>query len=152
MPVCYSGNPLGALPAVPQLLNLNEQGLGLHGYDPVSYWEGQPTPGDENITSSYEGAIYHFANREHKTAFDSNPQRFTPEYGGFCAVAVSEGKTFPIDPLNYCISDERLYLFYNGKLGNTKPQWEQDPQARKASADEHWNANDLLIVYPSAAY
>ena len=152
MAVCCSCDAFGVVSAVAQLLNLNEQGLGLQGYDPVSYREGQPTPGDGSITSSYEGAIYQFATAEHKAAFDSNPQQYIPEYGGFCAVAVSEGKTFPIDPLNYCILDEKLYLFYSGKLGNTKPQWDQDPQARQASADDHWKANELLIVYPSAAY
>lgn len=135
-----------------QLQNLNEQGLALQGYDPVSYATSEPTTGDVTITSNYDGAIYQFVNADNKAKFDADPQRYIPQYGGFCAVAVSEGKTFPIDPQTYTIKDDKLYLFYNGKLGNTKLQWEEDPQTRQANADEHWNKNDLQIVYPTVDY
>ena len=67
-------------------------------------------------------------------------------------MAISEGKTFPIDPKTYKLVDNKLYLFYNGKLDNTKSQWEADQQTRKANADAHWQNNDIQVVYPTMEY
>ena len=135
-----------------QLQNLNEQGVALQGFDPVSYFSDQPTEGSADITSTYDGAIYYFHTQENKAKFDANPKQYLPQYGGFCAVAISEGKTFPIDPKTYKLVDNKLYLFYNGKLGNTKSQWEADQQTRKANADAHWQNNDIQVVYPTTEY
>ncbi|MDJ0708536.1 MAG: YHS domain-containing (seleno)protein [Leptolyngbyaceae cyanobacterium MO_188.B28] len=93
------------------LQNLNELGIALQGYDPVSYFSNQPVKGDSEISTTYNGATYLFSSKSHKATFDATPQQFIPQYGGFCAVAVSEGKTFPIDPNTYTISDSKLYLF-----------------------------------------
>ncbi|NET37048.1 MAG: YHS domain-containing protein [Cyanothece sp. SIO1E1] len=134
------------------LQNLNETGTALQGYDPVSYFSGRPVKGSSDISITYEGATYYFNNKANKDAFEAAPQQYVPQYGGFCAVAVSEGKTFPIDPNTYKVADGKLYLFYNGKLGNTKPQWEADAQTRKANADAHWQENDLTVVYPTVDY
>lgn len=135
-----------------QLQNINETGLALQGYDPISYWESQPCQGNPDISSTYAGAIYQFSDEANKAKFDASPQQYIPQYGGFCAVAISEGKTFPIDPNTYIISDNKLYLFYNGNLGNTKPQWEENPNSRQASADSHWQKHDIAVVYPTMQY
>jgi len=135
-----------------ELLNLNEHGVALQGFDPVSYFSGQPVEGKSDIASTYQGATYYFSNEENKKTFEANPEKYVPQYGGFCAVAVSEGKTFPVDPKTYTITDDKLYLFYNGKLGNTKPQWEADEAKRKANADSHWQKQDIKIVYPTTDY
>ncbi|NEQ54077.1 MAG: YHS domain-containing protein [Leptolyngbya sp. SIO3F4] len=134
------------------LQNLNETGIALQGYDPVSYFSDQPTKGDAKISSTYEGATYHFSSEENKVTFEGNSQQYIPQYGGFCAVAVSEGKTFPVDPDTYSVEDGKLYLFYNGKLGNTKPQWEEDTANRKTQADDHWKHGELTVVYPTLEY
>lgn len=134
------------------LLNLNEAGVALQGYDPVSYFSGQPVKGSDGISSRYEGAIYYFSSDENKAAFEAMPQKYVPQYGGFCAVAVSEGKTFPVDPNTYTVTDDKLYLFYNGKLGNTKPQWEAEPETRQANADKYWQNDELTVVYPTVDY
>ncbi|MBP0002079.1 MAG: YHS domain-containing protein [Cyanobacteria bacterium SID2] len=127
-----------------KLLNVNEDGIALQGYDPVSYFTGEPTQGNSEIASTYDGATYYFASESHKAQFDADPAKYAPQYGGFCAVAVSEGKTFPIDPQTYKVTDDKLYLFYNGELGNTKPQWEADEATRRANADAHWEKGDLV--------
>lgn len=134
------------------LLNLNEAGVALQGYDPVSYFSNQPVKGSAEISTTYEGATYHFSSTANKASFDAAPTKYAPQYGGFCAVAVSEGKTFPIDPSSYIVDDEKLYLFYNGKLGNTKPQWESDAATRKVNANQHWQNDDLKVVYPTVDY
>lgn len=134
------------------LLNLNEQGVALQGYDPVSYFAGQPAAGNAEITATHAGATYYFTTEDNKVKFTTAPEQYAPQYGGFCAVAVSEGKTFPIDPQTYKVTDGKLYLFYNGKLGNTKPQWEDDEANRKTNADTYWQNNDLKVVYPTLEY
>ena len=137
---------------MPHLQNLNEAGVALQGYDPISYFSDHPVKGNTEISTTYNGAIYLFGSEAHKATFDATPQQFAPQYGGFCAVAVSEGKTFPIDPNTYTVTDSKLYLFYNGKLGNTKPQWEADPKTRKSNADAHWDKDDLTVIYPTVDY
>lgn len=134
------------------LKNLNEAGVALQGYDPVSYFVNQPSHGNPETTSIYEGATYYFSNEKNKVEFDNSPHKYTPQYGGFCAVAVSEGKTFPINPNSYVINDEKLYLFNNGKLGDTKPQWEAELNVRQQKADTHWQNDDLVVVYPTGEY
>ncbi|MBE9028240.1 YHS domain-containing protein [filamentous cyanobacterium LEGE 11480] len=134
------------------LQNTNEMGVALQEYDPVSYFSHAAVPGNPEISSTVDGATYYFSSAANKATFDQSPQQYTPQYGGFCAVAVSEGKTFPIDPTSYTVTDNKLYLFYNGKLGNTKPQWEADATTRQANADQHWQNNDLAVVYPTVDY
>lgn len=126
-------------------LNLNEEGIAIQGYDPVSYFtDASPVPGNPDISSTYEDAVYYFSSESNKTKFENDPSQYVPQYGGFCAVAVSEGKTFPIDPTTYKVTEGKLYLFYNGELGNTKPQWEEDEGTRRTNADAHWEKGDLV--------
>ncbi len=124
-------------------INTNEQGVALQGYDPVSYFSDRPVAGNPQITSTYEGVTYYFSNTENKAKFDAAPEQYIPQYGGFCAVAVSEGKLVPVDPETYKITDDKLYLFYNGEYGNTKPEWEADEATLRANADANWQKGDL---------
>jgi len=124
-------------------INLNEQNVALQGYDPVSYFGDHPVIGNSGITATYDGAVYYFATEENKSKFEADPVHYVPQYGGFCAVAVSEGKLVPVDPETYKITDDKLYLFYNGEHGNTKPQWEADEATMRANADAQWQKGDL---------
>ncbi|RNC82233.1 MAG: YHS domain-containing protein [Phycisphaera sp.] len=123
--------------------NVADDHLALQGYDPVSYFDGTPTEGEAGITSEHDGAVYRFANQANKDRFDAAPADYAPQYGGWCAVAASEGKYFPVNPETYEISDNKLYLFYNGEQGNTLPQWEEDRENRRATADKHWAEGTL---------
>lgn len=125
-------------------INLTEQNVAISGYDPVSYFSDRPIPGNPDISASYGDATYHFATAENKAQFEADPERYIPQYGGFCAVAVSEGKLVPVDPETYKVTEGKLYLFYNGEHGNTKPQWEADEATMKRNADEQWEQGDLV--------
>lgn len=127
-------------------LNLTGEGVAIQGYDPVSYFSGQPTLGNSDISSTYDGATYYFITPENKEKFDQEPTQYMPQYGGFCAVAVSEGKLVSVDPLTYKITDEQLYLFYNGEHGNTKPYWDADEATYKVNADERWASGDFTLA------
>ena len=74
-------------------------GYGVSGYDPVAYHtEGQPTVGNDAYTASHEGVTYRFASADNKNAFQTNPEKYAPEYGGFCAFGTAMGRKFPGDP------------------------------------------------------
>jgi len=125
-------------------INLNEQHVAIEGYDPVSYFGDHPIKGNPTITATHDGAIYYFATEENKAKFEADPAYYIPQYGGFCAVAVSEGKLVPVDPETYKVTDGKLYLFYNGEHGNTKPQWEADEATLRANADAQWQQGNLV--------
>ena len=72
----------------------NEAGLALKGYDPVAYFEdGKPSLGHPAIGYRWRGILYHFVSEQHRKAFIDRPARYLPQYGGYCAYAVSEGTT-----------------------------------------------------------
>src|SRR5262245_38094742 len=95
--------------------NLDKDGVGLKGYDPVSYFVGgKPLKGDAKITVTHDGVIYRFASEENRAKFQSEPAKYAPEYGGWCAKAIADKEKVDIDPLNYKITNGRLFLFYKG--------------------------------------
>jgi len=93
------------------LVNLNEKGVIIQGYDPVAYFtDNKPVQGIEKFKFKYHGATYWFASEEHENLFKSNPEKYLPQYGAFCGYAVSIGKLRPVDPTIYQIENGRLIL------------------------------------------
>jgi YHS domain-containing protein len=81
--------------------NTDKNRVILKGYDTVSYFtSSKPLPGDAKITTEYQGAVYRFANEENRTKFLAEPQKYRPEYGGWCAKAIADKDFVDIDPLN----------------------------------------------------
>lgn len=88
--------------------------LGLHGVDAVALTSlGAVAEGDAAFTVVQDGNAYYFASRKSADRFSANPDRFLPQYGGFCAYAVALGKKFDGDPMFADIVDGKLYLFVN---------------------------------------
>ena len=110
--------------------------LALDGYDAVAYFKtGKPTQGVPQHTVTWNGAAWHFATAENKTAFEASPQAFAPQYGGYCAWAVSEGYTAKGDPSVWRVVDGKLYLNYNASV---QKGWEKDIPGRIAKGDKNW--------------
>jgi uncharacterized protein len=131
-----------------QVIRQNAAGVALDGYDPVAYFSEQPMPGQPELAMVHQGVTYYFSSTENRTQFEVSPERYLPEYGGFCAVAMSEGQLVVADPETYQVRDGKLYLFYNGEMGNTKPQWEADEAGLKASADDQWASLEVKLPLP----
>ena len=92
-------------------INKTNTGLAIRGYDPVAYFTVQkPTPGDFGITAVHDGAIYRFASEENKKAFVANPDKYLPQYGGFCAFGLANGVKVDADPELWTVADGKLYL------------------------------------------
>ncbi len=117
-------------------VNKNGQGVALKGYDPVAYFEqGRPVKGSLKFPHEWMGATWWFASTENRALFSKDPQKFAPQFGGYCAYAVSEGYTANIDPEAWEIVDGKLYL--NNSKGVQK-KWEQDVQTRIGAAEKNW--------------
>jgi YHS domain-containing protein len=86
--------------------------LAIKGYDPVAYFtDGKPTLGLASIEHEWDGRIYRFASAEHRDRFKADPARYAPQFGNFCAMALSMGQVVVADPENWLVSDGKLYVF-----------------------------------------
>lgn len=111
----------------------DEPRLALKGYDPVAYFtEGRPVLGKAEFESTLDDARYRFASAEHLTLFESDPDRYAPQYAGSCAGAMSFGLKIEANPENWLIADGRLFVF----AGNRTPTSFTADQA--AAADRNW--------------
>lgn len=129
--------PAGTEQAVaPTYAVFSEDGIAIRGADPVAYFTASEyTPGSDEFTHEWEGATWQFASAENRDLFAANPEEYAPEYGGFCAYAVSQGNTAPIEPTAWKIVDGKLYLNYNDKI---QTRWSKDIPGHIAKADQNW--------------
>ncbi|MFN5943720.1 MAG: YHS domain-containing (seleno)protein [Phycisphaerae bacterium] len=127
--------------------------LAIKGYDPVAYFSGSPQKGKANITTDYNGAVYHFATAANRDAFLADPAKYEPAYGGWCAWAMKDGEKVEVDPTKFIVKNDRLYLFYDGFWGNTKAKWEkEDHAAQVKQADAKWktlSGEDPAMLKPA---
>jgi len=119
-----------------QLLNLDRNGIGIQGYDPVAFFtEQRPVKGNPQFQSDYNGAKYYFASADHKAAFDKDPTRYEPQFGGYCAYGVSHGAKAPVKIEAWQIVNGRLLMQYD--LG-VKDDFNKDQQGTLKKADQNW--------------
>jgi len=118
-----------------------KNGLGAQGYDVVSFFEKNPQKGNVSHSSSFNDAKYLFSSLENKEKFDASPEAFTPQYGGFCAIAMSEGKQVDPNPKSWEVRDGKLYFFTRMLFGiiDAKRQWVKKPEELRALADTAWS-------------
>ncbi len=110
----------------------------IHGYDPVAYFvEQAPVKGNEKYSLVWEGAVWYFASEENKERFEVNPEKYTPQYGGYCAYAVANGYTAKTDPTAWSIVDDRLFLNYNKSI---QKKWDNNREAFIDQADKNWQS------------
>lgn len=119
-----------------------DNGLALEGYDPVAYFTvGKAIEGSKQIRHTMDGVTYYFSSTSNKEAFIKNPERYAPQYGGWCAYAMGDsGEKVEVDPETFKITDGKLYLFYNKFFNNTLPKWNSDEAMLKTKADKNWKA------------
>jgi YHS domain-containing protein len=116
--------------------NLNDNGVIIDGYDPVAFFtDNKPVKGDAQLQFSYEEAIYYFSSQEHLQLFKENPEKYKPQFGGWCAYAVSLGRVAPIDVNTFSIVNGRLVIQHNQRAVNG---WNKDVQGNLVLADKYW--------------
>jgi YHS domain-containing protein len=114
----------------------NWRGLAVSGYDPVAYFrEGKPVAGSSEHELEWMDATWRFSSAENLALFRAAPERYAPQYGGYCAWAVAQGYTASADPEAWRIVDGRLYLNYDADV---QRKWEADIPGFIARANESW--------------
>jgi YHS domain-containing protein len=112
------------------------RGRAIRGYDPVAYFtEGKAVEGSSDHEVEWNGATWRFASAENAETFRADPEAYAPQYGGYCAWAVSQGKTASVDPEQWHIENGKLYLNYNADVQKT---WLSDIPGFVEKADANW--------------
>lgn len=113
-----------------------DKGPALGGFDAVAYFtDGQPVEGDPRFSHEWNGATWRFASQAHLDRFKAEPERFAPQYGGYCAFAMSSGTFAPGDAKRWRIVDDKLYLNANRFAQSL---WEINIPGRVRDADGRW--------------
>ena len=110
--------------------------VAIEGYDAVAYFrQNKPVKGDSAFQYEWQGANWHFSSAENKALFVADPDKYAPQYGGYCAYAVSQNTTAGIDPSQFTIVNDKLYLNYNAKI---QKKWLADQDTYIVAADKNW--------------
>ena len=111
-------------------------GVAIRDYDPVGYFTARkPVLGSADIAYEWSGATWQFASTENRDTFVANPEQYAPQYGGYCAYAVSRGHTAKTKPEAWSIVDNKLYLIYS--LG-VRTRWQRDIPENIKKGDANW--------------
>jgi hypothetical protein len=110
--------------------------VALSGYDPVAYFtEGAPAKGAEAFWFAFDDAVYLFRSAEHRAMFAADPERYAPQYAGFCAAGVSKGYKTEPDPEAWVIAKGKLYVL---QLKERVPDFKRDTAAFVDKANANW--------------
>jgi YHS domain-containing protein len=114
----------------------SEKGVAIKGVDVVAYFtDSKMVMGKPEFKHQWNGAEWHFSSAEHRDLFAKEPARYVPQFGGYCAWAVSNNYTAPVDPGAWKIIDGKLYLNYNKDV---QKKWEEGVLARIQAAEANW--------------
>jgi len=98
--------------------------IAIRGFDTVAYFlEGRAIEGTEQYSTKWKGAVWQFSSAEHLSLFEKNPEKYAPQYGGYCAYGVSQNNLVKIEGTNWTIVDDKLYLNYDDSVQKI---WESD--------------------------
>jgi YHS domain-containing protein len=115
-----------------------KDGAAIGGYDPVAYFTvGKPTKGKAEIETEWKGARWRFSTSEHRDAFEAEPTRYAPQFGGYCAYGLTKGYAAKTEPHAWRIVDGKLYLNYDKEV---QKLWEKGLPAIIAEGEKHWPA------------
>lgn len=106
------------------------------GYDSVAYFtQGEPVEGKSDFKTEYQGAKWFFSSQENLDAFLADPEKYAPQYGGYCAWAVGHNITAKGDPLKWKIINDKLYLNYDDDI---QTKWLKEPEKWIVEGDKNW--------------
>tara|TARA_R110002096_G_scaffold7102_3_gene31475 strand:+ start:5210 stop:5656 length:447 start_codon:yes stop_codon:yes gene_type:complete len=115
---------------------VGNNGFAINGYDPVAYFtQSTPVEGMDSYKSEYMDATFLFSSAENKAMFDENPAQYAPQYGGYCAYAVSKGYTAKTEPDAWTVVDDRLYLNFDTGVRDV---WRRDIPGNIERANANW--------------
>lgn len=117
-----------------EVFTTNDGAIG--GYDPVAYFqESKPVKGKKEFSYRWNDATWLFSNAQNLKLFKANPQKFAPQYGGYCAYGTAEGHKAPTEPNAWSVVNGKLYLNYNLEVQNL---WKKNQIDLIQKADKNW--------------
>lgn len=115
-----------------------QSGNAIRGYDPVAYFtQSKPVKGNEKLVFKWNNANWYFSSQENLDLFKANPEKYAPQYGGYCAYGLSNGYKAPTDADAWTIENGKLYLNYNKEV---RDMWNKERKERIEKADKNWPA------------
>jgi len=118
-------------------VNANANDIAIHGYDAVSYFtDSKAVKGNQKYSATYKSAIYQFSSESNRDQFRNNPEKFAPQFGGFCAMGVALDKKLDTDPTAWKIVEGKLYLNLNKAV---QKKWLSDVPGHLATAERVWS-------------
>ena len=121
--------------------NIDNSNIALQGYSPVSYLDlGLAQRGNSAYKAEHDKVIYYFTSAEQKALFEKNPEKYLPQYGGYCAFGCYAGAKFRVDPNKFLVEDGKYFLYLNNVELDAKQLWlaENNHDQLKAVADRNW--------------
>ena len=116
----------------------NTNGNAIKGYDAVAYFlQNKAIKGSDSFSCDWSGSKWLFASKANLDSFKLSPEKYAPQYGGYCAYGCSENHLAPTDPNAFTIVGNKLYLNYNLKV---KEIWVKDTTGKIKAADGYWPA------------
>jgi YHS domain-containing protein len=113
-----------------------QSGKAIRGYDPVAYFtESKAVKGDDKLVYKWNNADWHFSSQKNLDLFKANPEKYAPQYGGYCAYGLSNGYKAPTDADAWTIENGKLYLNYNLDV---REEWNKEKKQRIEKADKNW--------------
>ena len=122
-----------------------KKGYVAEGYDVVAYFNNQAIEGKKEFATTYDDVNFKFSSEKNRKLFINNPEKYIPQYGGYCAYAVAvNAKKVDVDPETFEIRDGKLYLFYNSWGNNTLKTWKKNNvKGLQTKADKNWEVIKL---------
>ncbi len=118
-----------------------KKGVIVKGYDVVAYFNNNAIKGSTEFSTKHKNVTFLFSSITNKQLFDANPEKYSPQYGGYCAYALgASGKKVSVNPETFEIRDGKLYLFYNKGKTNTLKLWQKEgADDLQKKADLNWS-------------
>ena len=121
--------------------NIDNSNIALEGYSPVSYLDLELAQmGNKAYKSEHKKVVYYFTSADQKATFDKNPEKYVPQYGGYCAFGCYAGAKFRVNPNKFIVEDGKYYLYLSNVELDAKQLWlaENNHSKLKGVADKNW--------------
>ncbi|MEL6531865.1 MAG: YHS domain-containing (seleno)protein [Pseudomonadota bacterium] len=116
----------------------SRRGRAIRGADPVAFFtEGAPVDGSRQITHEWNGATWRFASEDNRALFVADPERYAPQFGGYCAFAAARGYVATSVPEAWSIVDDKLYLNFSLAV---RDSWTAELPTIIAEGEANWPA------------
>ena len=113
-----------------------KEGAAIGGYDVVSFFkESKPVRGFAEYNFDWKGAKWQFSSQQNLDSFKSSPEKYAPQYGGYCAYGTADGHKAPTEVDTWTIMDGKLYFNYNKDVKNT---WDKNRSMYIEKANSNW--------------